>query len=153
MHRTTYHCRDGVTTDARLQLLVLTEDSETWEPAPFSARMAKRLRRAAKAVKPPQSTGRWFRHDYSVYVALLVDVRGHPGISLYVGRTHVSDRQRYRNHKLGWQAGARHVERCGIGLLPELYSHLTELDWDQVQAVEPAMAVALRKAGIPVFQN
>jgi hypothetical protein len=139
--------------NSRLQLLVLNEDSETWETAPLSARMATRLRRAAVAVKPPPSTGRWFRHDYTVYVALLLDAPKQPGLSLYVGRTHVSDRERYRNHKRGWQAGAGHVECCGIGLLPELYSHLKELDWDQVLVLEPAMAVALSGAGIHVFQN
>jgi hypothetical protein len=139
--------------DSRLQLLVPNEDSETREPAPLSARMAIRLLRAAKAVRPPPSTGRWFRHDYTIYVALLVDAPKQPGLSFYVGRTHISDRERYRNHKRGWRAGAGHVECCGIGLLPELYSHLKELDWDQVLVVEPSMAEALREAGIHVFQN
>ena len=142
-----------MTADAQLQLLVLTKNSESWEPAPFTSRMATRLRRAAKSVKPPPSTGRWFKADYSVYVALLVDAPGQPGLSLYVGRTHVSDRHRYLRQKAGWQAGAGNVEHWGVGLLPELYSHLLELDWDQVLVVEPAMAAALRTTGMTVSQN
>ena len=106
--------------------------------APLPPDTAAELLRAARTVARPRPR-RGATPCFVVYVALLDRVKGSPGYSLYVGLASgmVSGRcvwsrapdRRYRDEKSGVNAGKGWVRDYGIGLLPDLYSHLNPMDW------------------------
>jgi hypothetical protein len=132
-------------------LLVPSESGDRSRRAPLSPELAGLLMRAAKAVRAPASrTG--IEPRFSVYVVLLDFAYGGAEWGLYVGMTGLTPRERYLHHKAGIKSSGS-VRKYGIGLLPRLYTRLNPLDWEPAKEVEPALAEALRIAGIPVVQN
>jgi hypothetical protein len=106
---------------------------------------------AAKTIRAPASRP-GIEPSFSVYVVLLDFANGGAEWGLYVGMTGLTPRERYLNHKAGVKS-SRFVRKYGIGLLPALYTRLNPLDREPAEQVEPALAEALRIAGIRVVQN
>jgi hypothetical protein len=71
---------------------------------------------------------------------------------LYVGLTGLTPRERFANHKSGYKA-SRWVRDYGIELLPEIYSDLNPMPYDQAQRMEEALAEELREQGYAVWQK
>ena len=83
-----------------------------------------------------------------VYVALLEDRRRACRFGLYVGETSRDPDLRFDQHKHGYKA-SRWVNRFGVLLLPHLVEHLNPLRrWEAVE-LEPVLADAFRRAGVP----
>jgi hypothetical protein len=70
--------------------------------------------------------------------------RGQPCV--YVGMSGLTPEQRFANHKAGIKA-ARIVQRFGIRLLPELFSHLNPMPYEAAAIMERDLADDLRKQG------
>ncbi|HET9160425.1 MAG TPA: hypothetical protein VFN88_07415 [Caulobacteraceae bacterium] len=86
--------------------------------------------------------------DHFVYVALLEDRRRQARFGLYVGETSRDPDLRFDQHKTGYKA-SRFVNRFGVCLLPDLFSHLNPMRrWEAVD-LEEALAEAFRAAGVP----
>ena len=115
--------------------------------------MKRRTLRAARAASEAA-----FHHH--VYVVLLdkraarllkrknpLRQRGKPCV--YVGMSGLSPEQRFTNHKAGIKA-ARIVQRFGIKLLPELFSHLNPMPFEAAAVMEKDLAEDLRQQGYMV---
>jgi len=107
---------------------------------PKAERAARRLRAT--------TTGTRGAH-HALYVVLLKDTRaGTSRWGLYVGETTLDPDLRFDQHKTGYKA-SRHVSRFGVRLLPQLFEHFNPLRrWEAVE-LEPALAEAFRRAGVP----
>jgi hypothetical protein len=107
--------------------------------------MAK-AERAALRLRATTKDARSAHH--ALYVALLRDTRGPERWGLYVGETSLDPDFRFDQHKTGYKA-SRYVNRFGIRLLPQLFEHFNPLRrWEAVE-LEPVLAEAFRKAGVP----
>ncbi len=83
-----------------------------------------------------------------VYVAMLDDPRRACRWGLYVGETSRDPDLRFDQHKAGYKA-SRWVNRFGVRLLPALVEHLNPMRrWEAVD-LEPALAEAFTRAGVP----
>jgi predicted GIY-YIG superfamily endonuclease len=103
-------------------------------------------KRQAKAEEPLA-----IRHKHhSVYVVLLEGVGGRPGSSYYVGLTRLDPKKRFKNHKRGYES-SRHVEKYGVRLVPELYSHLNLVSFEEGKLREQELAESLRQRGHRVY--
>ena len=71
---------------------------------------------------------------------------------LYVGRTGHSPEKRFSNHKSGYKA-SRIVKKYGIRLVPELYSHLNPMTFNESEKMEIELARRLRSQGFAVWQK
>ena len=108
-----------------------------WIPA------AERAARGLRATTTGQK-----RAGHALYVALLKDSRTAGRWGLYVGETSLDPDMRFDQHKTGYKA-SRFVNRFGVRLLPQLFQHFNPLRrWEAVE-LEPALAEAFRKAGVP----
>ena len=85
---------------------------------------------------------------HCVYIALLEDRRRACRWGLYVGQTSCDPDTRFDQHKTGYKA-SRHVNRFGVGLLPELVAHLNPMRGWEALELEAALAEELRRAGVP----
>ncbi len=86
--------------------------------------------------------------DHHLYVALLEDRRRACRFGLYVGETSCDPDLRFDQHKSGYRA-SRWVRRFGVRLLPDLVAHLNPLRrWEAIE-LEPALAEAFQRAGVP----
>ena len=86
--------------------------------------------------------------SHALYVVLLEDGRRAYRWGLYVGETSRDPDVRLDQHKTGYKASGA-VRRFGIRLLPQLVEHLNPLHrWEAVE-LEPALAEAFSRAGIP----
>lgn len=102
--------------------------------------------RAARRLRATTTGARGAHH--ALYVALLKDARGMGRWGLYVGETSVDPDLRFDQHKTGHKA-SRYVNRFGVRLLPQLFAHFNPLRrWEAVE-LEPALAEAFRRAGVP----
>lgn len=134
-----------------MRLEIPGEDRDRWRNSRLPGELVARLIEVARDVmRPPNQREKLA--TFSVYAVLLEDAKGHPGYSLYVGRTGLSPRERYLNHKRGHKA-SRSVRKYGIGLLPSLYEHLNPLESAASVEVEVRLAEALRLTAIHVIQN
>ena len=101
-------------------------------------------------------------HHHHVYVVLLDPAVGklrsvralnpnrHAKKScLYVGTTGLDPKERFANHKQGIKASSL-VQRYGIRLMPELYTHLNPMPYEAAAQMEKDLAEDLRKAGYTV---
>ena len=68
---------------------------------------------------------------------------------IYVGMTGLTPEERFENHKAGIK-DAWVVKRCGIRLLPELYTHLNPMPYAATTQMEMDLAEDLRRAGYTV---
>lgn len=108
-----------------------------WMPA--AQRAALRLRATTTGM-----TGA----KHALYVALLRDARKLGRWGLYVGETTLDPDLRFDQHKAGYKA-SRYVNRFGIRLVPSLFAHFNPLHrWEAVE-LEPALAEAFQRAGVP----
>jgi len=106
---------------------------------PEAERAARRLRATTQGAK---------RAGHALYVVLLKDTRTVGRWGLYVGETSLDPDLRFDQHKTGYKA-SRYVNRFGIRLLPPLFLHFNPLRrWEAVE-LEPVLAEAFRKAGVP----
>ena len=81
-------------------------------------------------------------------MVLLEDRRRASRWGLYVGETSRDPDLRFDQHKAGYKA-SRSVHRFGVRLVPELVEHLNPLRrWEAVE-LEPALAEAFSRAGVP----
>jgi hypothetical protein len=103
-------------------------------------------KRQAKAEEPLAIR----QKHYSVYVVLLEGVGGRPGASYYVGLTGLDPDKRFENHKRGHKS-SRHIEKYGVRLVPELYSHLNPGSFEEGQLREQELAESLRQRGHRVY--
>lgn len=102
--------------------------------------------RAARRLRPTTTGVRGAKH--ALYVVLLKDSRAVGRWGLYVGETSLDPDMRFDQHKTGYKA-SRFVNRFGIRLLPPLFAHFNPLRrWEAVE-LEPVLAEAFRKAGVP----
>lgn len=85
---------------------------------------------------------------HALYVVLLRDPRRADRWGLYVGETSLDPDLRFDQHKTGYKA-SRHVNRCGMRLLPQLFSHFNPLRRWEAKELEPALAQAFRDVGVP----
>ena len=84
---------------------------------------------------------------HNVYVILLDDPALGGRWGLYVGQTSRDPDLRFDQHKAGHKA-SRAARRFGVGLLPDLVSHLNPMKrWESLE-LEAALADAFREAGI-----
>src|SRR5437763_8032857 len=90
------------------------------------------------------------RHHHSVYVVYLRNPKGDGKAAYYVGMTGLTPEQRFQNHKAGIK-GARVVKRCGVRLVPKLYTHLNPMAYSKAKVMEGALAESLRKRGYIVY--
>lgn len=125
-------------------------DRDRWRDSRLPRELVARLFEVARSVQRPTDQ-REKLATFSVYVVLLEDAKGHPGYSLYVGRTGLSPRERYLNHKRSHKA-SRSVRKHGLGLVPALYEHLNPLESAASIDLEVRLAKALRLTGIHVIQ-
>jgi predicted GIY-YIG superfamily endonuclease len=65
---------------------------------------------------------------------------------LYVGMTGLQPEERFANHKRGIKAASL-VQRYGVRLLPELYSHLNPMPYESAAQMEKDLTEDLRRAG------
>jgi len=68
---------------------------------------------------------------------------------VYVGMTSLTPEQRFENHKAGKKA-SRFVQKYGLHLLPQLYTHLNPMTRDEAEVTERELAEQLRLAGYTV---
>ena len=68
---------------------------------------------------------------------------------VYVGMTGLTPEERFANHKAGIK-DASLVNRFGIRLLPELYTHLNPMPFPAAVQMEMDLAEDLRQAGYTV---
>lgn len=102
--------------------------------------------KAAKRLRASTTGMRGARH--ALYVALLNDPRELGRWGLCVGETTLDPDFRFDQHKTGYKA-SRHVNRFGVRLLPQLFEHFNPLHrWEAVE-LEPALAEAFQRAGVP----
>jgi len=71
---------------------------------------------------------------------------------LYVGRTGLTPRRRFANHKAGHRAN-RYVRRYGRKLRPDLYRHYNPMTWKEADQRERDLASELRDQGHAVWQR
>ena len=71
---------------------------------------------------------------------------------LYVGRTGLTPRRRFANHKAGHKAN-RYVRRYGRKLRPDLYRQYNPMTWDEADRCERQLARELRDHGHAVWQR
>ncbi|HEY0437242.1 MAG TPA: hypothetical protein VGC92_11405 [Phenylobacterium sp.] len=103
-------------------------------------------RAAALAFRATTHRARGAKHH--LYVALLEDRRRACRFGLYVGETSRDPDVRFDQHKAGYKA-SRWVTRFGVLLIPDLVAHLNPLRrWEAID-LEPALAEAFRRAGVP----
>jgi len=89
-------------------------------------------------------------HHHHVYVILLRATpqdKGQPHV--YVGMTGLTPEQRFKNHMTG-NRSANIVERRGLRLMPELYSHLPTMSYLDGAKAEVQTAADLKEAGYKV---
>jgi hypothetical protein len=99
---------------------------------------------------------------YNVYVVLLdSSVRKNSKVKklnpqcrvdkpcVYVGMTGLDPTVRFMNHKKGYKS-SKYVQRYGICLLPELYTELNPLTYDEAVIAEEGLARRLRAEGYTV---
>ena len=134
-----------------MRVVIPGEEEDRWRDSRVARASVAGLIGAARSLSRPD-VEREAAATFSVYVVLLEDARGHPGHSLYVGRTGLPPRERFLNHKRGHKV-SRWVRKWGVGLLPTLYEHLNPLESDASVAMEIDLAAALRSAGLHVIQN
>lgn len=102
--------------------------------------------RAAHSLRATTQGQRGAKH--ALYVVLLKDSRAAGRWGLYVGETSLDPDVRFDQHKTGYKA-SRYVNRFGVRLLPQLFLHFNPLRrWEAVE-LEPVLAEAFRKAGVP----
>jgi hypothetical protein len=102
--------------------------------------------RAAHTLRATTLGKRGARH--ALYVVLLKDTRRIGRWGLYVGETSLDPDLRFDQHKTGYKA-SRFVNRFGVRLLPQLFTHFNPLRrWEAVE-LEPVLAQAFRDAGVP----
>lgn len=102
--------------------------------------------RAAHTLRAATFRSRGARH--ALYVVLLKDTRSAGRWGLYVGETSLDPDLRFDQHKTGYKA-SRFVNRFGVRLLPQLFTHFNPLRrWEAVE-LEPVLAQAFRDAGVP----
>ncbi len=68
---------------------------------------------------------------------------------VYVGMTGLTPEERFANHKAGIKDAAL-VNRYGIRLLPELYTHLNPMPFQAAAQMEMDLAEDLRREGFTV---
>jgi hypothetical protein len=86
--------------------------------------------------------------SHALYVVLLEDRRRACRWGLYVGETSRDPDLRFDQHKRGYKASGV-VRRCGVRLLPSLTAHFNPLlRWEAIE-LEPALAEAFARAGVP----
>lgn len=86
--------------------------------------------------------------SHALYVVLLEDRRRACRWGLYVGETSRDPDLRFDQHKRGYKASGV-VRRCGVRLIPFLTAHLNPLHrWEAIE-LEPALAEAFGRAGVP----
>jgi hypothetical protein len=90
------------------------------------------------------------RKHHSVYVVYLRNPVGDGKAGYYVGMTGLTPEERFENHKAGVKA-ARIVRRCGVRLVPKLYTHLNPMSYDDAVVMEVRLAAVLRRRGFKVF--
>jgi predicted GIY-YIG superfamily endonuclease len=111
--------------------------SPAWMPAALAA-----------ALKLKAATARARGATHHLYVALMEDRDRGCRFGLYVGESSRDPDIRFDQHKAGYRA-SRFVRRFGVLLLPHLVAHLNPLRrWEAVE-LEPALAEAFRRAGVP----
>lgn len=71
---------------------------------------------------------------------------------LYVGRTGLTPRRRFANHKRGHRAN-RFVRKYGRWLRPDLYRQYNPMSWDESDRRERQLARDLRADGYAVWQR
>lgn len=71
---------------------------------------------------------------------------------VYVGATGMSPGERFANHKRGHKANW-YAQTYGDALLPDLYSHLNPMTYQQALATEITLAEELRLDGFAVWQH
>ena len=116
--------------------------------------MKRRTYRKLRAKQP--------EHHHNVYVVLLDLAAGRLRAvrtanperdakkpCVYVGMTGLTPEQRFANHKQGIKS-ASIVNRYGIRLLPELYTHLNPMPFEAAASMEMDLAEDLRRAGYTV---
>ncbi|MBX3652588.1 MAG: hypothetical protein KF686_00265 [Ramlibacter sp.] len=70
---------------------------------------------------------------------------------VYVGMTGLDPDLRFDKHKAGIQAN-RYVQLFGLRLLPQLYERYNPLSYQDAQALEVELGIALRARGYGVWQ-
>jgi hypothetical protein len=109
-------------------------------------RMKRRTLRALRADRA--------EHRHNVYVVLLKPAAGRLAAAraanpnrrrdkpcVYVGMTGLTPEERFGNHKQGIKAAAV-VQRFGIRLLPELYTHLNPMPYEAAAQMEKDLAAS-----------
>jgi len=114
--------------------------------APYLPEWMPEALRAARQLRATTLGSRGARH--ALYVVLLRDSHRTAGWGLYVGETSLDPDFRFDQHKTGYKA-SRYVNRFGLRLLQQLFSHFNPLRrWEAVE-LEPVLAQAFRDAGVP----
>ena len=85
---------------------------------------------------------------HALYVALLEDRRRACRWGLYVGETSRDPDLRFDQHMTGYKASGA-VRRFRVRLLPDLTRHLNPLHRWEAKELEPALAEAFGRAGVP----
>jgi len=116
---------------------MLDMSSPGWMPAAIAA---------ARSLRAVTWRARGARHH--LYVALMEDRGRSCRFGLYVGETSCDPDVRFDQHKAGYRA-SRWVKRFGVLLVPRLVEHLNPIRrWEAIE-LEPALADAFRRAGVP----
>jgi hypothetical protein len=115
-------------------------------------------RRTLKQLRPKQQP----EHHHNVYVILLDPAvgkirkvraenpkRDSKKPCVYVGMTGLTPEERLANHKAGIK-DAWVVQRYGLHLLPELYTHLNPMPFEAAVEMEKDLAADLRRMGYTV---
>lgn len=79
-----------------------------------------------------------------MYVVLLQRPDGR--IGFYVGQTALTPEERFAQHQAGIKA-SRHVRKCGVHLMPELYARFNPMTREEAAAREAEIADRFRRQG------
>ena len=113
---------------------------------PYLPEWMPEAERAARGLHATTLRNRAARH--ALYVVLLRDIRRIDCWGLYVGETSRDPDLRFDQHMTGYKA-SRFVNRFGVRLLPQLFTHFNPLRrWEAVE-LEPVLAQAFREVGVP----
>jgi hypothetical protein len=114
--------------------------------SPYLPEWMPQAERAARGLQAATLGSKGAHH--ALYVVLLRDNRRIDRWGLYVGETSLDPDLRFDQHKTGYKA-SRYVNRFGVRLLPQLFSHFNPLRrWEAVE-LEPVLAQAFRAVGVP----
>jgi hypothetical protein len=114
--------------------------------SPYLPEWMPKAERAARNLHAATLRSKGAHH--ALCVVLLRDTRRTDCWGLYVGETSLDPDLRFDQHKTGYKA-SRYVNRFGVRLLPQLFSHFNPLRrWEAVE-LEPVLAQGFRAAGVP----